>query len=748
MPIRVPRLDDRTYPDLVAELLARIPGHTPEYTNPVPGDPGHTLIELFAWLADTLLYRVNLIPERQRLEFLRMVGLPLRGARPAQGLVALRYRDLDNVGAAIEVNRLRPWCAVAGPVPFETRQPVTVLPVLGHVVHKRVLTAAEQSSVQPILSDLEELYELGSGLARPYVPTATFPADRARPQGFDVISETVDGMLWIALLAGREEQVAAARAALGGEGAEVAPTLHVGVVPAENWADSTDLTQGAGTARPLEVSWELTTGRSTSSGGPELVALEVVSDGTRGLTRQGVLELQLPPVGQIGRPENDVQVTVDAGVGPRPPRLDEPGMEARVVAWLRLRPKTGVDRLTLAWLGINAVPVDQRRTLRAVGLGVSSGAPDQVFPLPQGGVEVESFVLEVEEEGRGFVPWARADHLGLGGREDRIYELDPEEGTLRFGDGVRGRIPAEGRRISAQTLRAGGGPAGNLPPSSLTAITPLLARDGSPVLRPIEVLQPVPTFGGTAAESLQEAERRIPDVLRHRERAVTREDVVAVAASTPQVRLGRVEVIKGFKPHQRREDVPGVVSVMVLPRVDGWMPPAPRPQRQTLEAVHEWLSARMPLATELYVIGCEYKPIGLGIAYELRQDFDREATTQAITVAVRTMLWPLPPGGPFEEGTGWPRARAVRERELMVATARVPGVDEVHGISLFVLGEDGSWTRVAPGADGSAQITLTAWQLPELVRLSVVADADVPDSLDPSVGSGSYVAVPVVPELC
>ena len=57
--------------DLLEDLIARIPAHTPEWTNPRLGDPGRTLLELFAWLGDSLLYRVNLIPERQRLVFLK-----------------------------------------------------------------------------------------------------------------------------------------------------------------------------------------------------------------------------------------------------------------------------------------------------------------------------------------------------------------------------------------------------------------------------------------------------------------------------------------------------------------------------------------------------------------------------------------------------------------------------------------------------------------------------------------------------
>ena len=87
MPIPLPVLDDRTYDDLVGELLARIPAHTPEWTNPRLGDPGVTLVQLFAWLGDTLLYRANRIPERQRLAFLRLLGEQMRPALPARTLV-------------------------------------------------------------------------------------------------------------------------------------------------------------------------------------------------------------------------------------------------------------------------------------------------------------------------------------------------------------------------------------------------------------------------------------------------------------------------------------------------------------------------------------------------------------------------------------------------------------------------------------------------------------------------------------
>lgn len=751
MAVRAPRLDDRAFPDLVAEALARIPAHTPEYTNPTAGDPGVTLIELFAWLTDTLLYRVNLIPERQRLEFLRTVGVSLRGARPARGLVSLAFGNLESPGAPSEVEVLRPFClmkAKSGPE-FETRRVVNVLPIVARAYHKRALRSGEQGQVAALLPDLAALYELGSSQPLPYVTTPTFPEDQAVAAGIDLVAEAVDDSLWLGLFAGTPEQRAAARAALGRDTQGNQRVLSIGVVPlpaADD--DEDDLTLGAGTARPLKVSWEISTGRSNARG-PVYLEVEVLFDGTRGLTRSGIVELLLPDAAQIGAPDNDVRNVIDAGVGSRPPRLDDDALNERIVTWIRLRPHDGVERLRLSWLAINAVEIDQRRTISDVVLGTSSGAPDQRFALPAGSVERESFALQVEEEGHGWVDWQLVEHLGLAGPDQAAYALDDDEGFVEFGNRVRGRIPERDRRVRVRSMRAGGGPAGNLPPGSLDAIAARRLLDGAVPQAPIKALQAIPTRGGVAAETLEEAERRIPDMLRHRSRAVTAEDTVAVAAMTPGERLGRIEVIRGFRPHQRHERVPGVVSVMVLPRVDGMAAPNPRPSRHTIEAVHDWLSQRVPLATELYVIGCEYRAIGLGVGIELRAGFEREPTFQAVRSALRQMLWPLSPGGPFEDASGWPRGRAVRERELAVAIARVPGVDEVLGVNLFVRGADpDAWELVPKSGEGSAEIAHSAWQLPELIGL-VVGEGPAPTTLDvPATPPRGDVAVPVVPEVC
>jgi SpoVK/Ycf46/Vps4 family AAA+-type ATPase len=65
MPIE-PDLDTRRYQELFDEALRRIPVHSPDWTNYNQSDPGMTLMQLFAWIADTLRYRLDSIPESHR----------------------------------------------------------------------------------------------------------------------------------------------------------------------------------------------------------------------------------------------------------------------------------------------------------------------------------------------------------------------------------------------------------------------------------------------------------------------------------------------------------------------------------------------------------------------------------------------------------------------------------------------------------------------------------------------------------
>lgn len=73
MALPLPNLDDRTYAELVAEAIARIPTECPEWTDHNPSDTGIILIELLAWLTEMTLYQVNQIPDRNLASFLSLL---------------------------------------------------------------------------------------------------------------------------------------------------------------------------------------------------------------------------------------------------------------------------------------------------------------------------------------------------------------------------------------------------------------------------------------------------------------------------------------------------------------------------------------------------------------------------------------------------------------------------------------------------------------------------------------------------
>src|SRR5215510_10163551 len=89
----IPQIDDRRYDSLLAEVRTRIARYTPEWT-PVwtdvnDSDPGITLVQLFAWLTDMLIYRMGKVPALNYLKFLELIGIELNPATPAQAEVTL-----------------------------------------------------------------------------------------------------------------------------------------------------------------------------------------------------------------------------------------------------------------------------------------------------------------------------------------------------------------------------------------------------------------------------------------------------------------------------------------------------------------------------------------------------------------------------------------------------------------------------------------------------------------------------------
>ena len=70
-----PPLDARTFDELVDAGRRRITSLAPDWTDLSPSDPGIVLLEVFAYLTEGLLYRLNRLPDTAYDSFLRLLGV-------------------------------------------------------------------------------------------------------------------------------------------------------------------------------------------------------------------------------------------------------------------------------------------------------------------------------------------------------------------------------------------------------------------------------------------------------------------------------------------------------------------------------------------------------------------------------------------------------------------------------------------------------------------------------------------------
>lgn len=752
-----PQLDGRSYQDLVNEALARIPIHNPEWTNFNESDPGVTLLELFAFLTECLLYRANQIPERNRLAFLSLLGIPLSPASAAEGIVTL-----SNASGQLQTITLDSNLEVlAGQVPFRTEMGMDLLPIEGQVYYK-----------QPVSNPSQQLVDYYGALYASYTgPTPdlttltlyeTTMLSATSSSGVDLVS-TADGALWIALLLrtvdGTSDQtMASARAALAGQ------TLSLGIVPVQDDPDATLSPLGRSAAdATARLDYQLPSVPASGSLGPasnrvpSYVSLDAVATANV-LDEPGIVQLTLP-----GRSGLTLWTDIDpleAGAGLLPPALDDTNLAARLITWLRITAPNGGDA-TLLWTAINAVSVTQQSLVASEVLPNGTGSPGQTVQLANTPVVPGTVTLQV-----GGATWLQVDDLYSAGPEvpvpdvrlppgaqpapqapSTVYTVDPTSGIVAFGDGMHGARPAQGVTITAD-YAYGAGSAGNVGPGSISS--------GSALPPGVKVTNPVRSWGGADAESVSDGETQIPRYLQYRDRAVSADDFDAVVRRTPGISIGRVDVIPAFNPELSPNapgDAAGAVTLMLIPAVDPDHPNAPQPDQPFLDAVCNYIAPRRLVTTEVFLRGPSYVAIWLSVGLQVVAGMSVATVTAAVKAALQAFLAPLPApddGSPLSQAdTGWPRLKPVQPLELQAVASRVDGVDLVQPVLVTFTGGTG---------DGSDPIPMYGLQLPQVAGISVISGDPLPLSqvqgLGPASGSTGQAAapnvlpVPVIPDTC
>src|SRR5436190_2848400 len=710
------RLGDRTYDQILRDAVARIPVHTPEWTNFNASDPGITLLELFASIADPIYYRLDLIPERVRYKFLRLTGLPLRAPSAARGVVTFT----NDRGAPRVVTLPAGLPLAAGPVPFAAANSLDVLPVEMRAYFRQRLAQNEQETAAATWALYQTHVDDNTELE--FYRTVAF-----QPGPGSIIdlsgSGTVDRALWLAILARSSEDT-------DGAGQDVVndlagKTLTLGIMPLIE-ADERVLRPGGPAAAAMDqpLDYALYTGMD-ASGAPQYQALDPRGDVD---PRQDLALVQLTLPAWTVTMVRTAPELLDAGVGDFPPALQDPDLEARLLTWLRVtvRAQSGSGDLQVgskarfSWIGINAAKIAQQVEVRGEPLGAGTGEPDQLLQLANTPALPDSVRLIV-----GGDVWTPIDDLlaappevpvrdptlppgstappSPSTRSPRVFAVDAASGEIRCGNGLRGARFPRGALVYANYVY-GGGKAGNVGVGAIAA---------SPALPPgFSVVNPLPTWGGTDGETVTDAERNLPQAVRHRYQAVSQRDFQDIVWETPGVDLGRIDVMPLFHP-EVGSPAPGVVTILVVPR-DPRRPEGPVPDQLFLRAVCEWLEPRRLLTTEVHVRGPVYVSVMIAVGFDAVPGRDLAPLRIAVADAVRTFLSPTNGG---VEKRGWPLGKSVDTSELLVQVARVDGVENVRGVKV--------WSERNPASPVDS-VGMSGLELPRLDRI----DAAMGDPVD------------------
>lgn len=734
MPVTIPKLDDRRYQDLLNDTLARVPIHNPEWTNFNESDPGVTIVELFAFMTENLLYRSNQIPERNRRKFLSLLGVPLRPASSSRGIVAF-----TNERGPLQVLTLNGGLEVrAGQVPFRTDLGLDVLPIEGRAYYKRRLKAPPDQLKQYY----NQLYTSFRGQP-PTKELTLYEAVQFLPgtgPGIDLGQDTVDGSLWIALLLREtdkpygESVLKAAREAIEGK------TMNLGIVPSVV-KGTRQLKPGGSKAGVATSVLQYQLPKIPESGGlptmdvnqrvPQYTALETGSD-VDVLSEPGIVQITLPAASGLTL-WNNID-PLESGAGDFPPALEDSTLEQRLITWIRIQSNAAADA-KLLWVGINAVFVDQRCRVANESLPVGTGQPDQSATLTRTPVVPETVNLTLTLDGISE-KWEEIDDLLCAGpevpvedqrqppgalpappRPTKVFVVDAESGVIRFGDGIRGARPPAGAVIRAD-YDYGQGLAGNVGPGAIKTSAGLPTG--------LKVTNPLPTWGGSEAETISEGEKQIARYLQHRDRLVTLGDFVTITRRTPGADVGRVEVLSAYNPQLGQNepgDAPGVVTVMVIPKYDARHPDAPVPDKLFLDAVCNYLEPRRLVTTEVFVRGPEYKVIWISIGINVIAGASIAQVREDVKKALIRYLSPVPQSQDVSSVSqtqtqasrisGWPLRKSVVDIELLAEANRVEGVLSVNSV---LLAEDAS--------AAVTEIRMAGLELPRIAGISVtVGDA-------------------------
>ncbi len=530
-------LDDRSFDDLLQECILRIPRYCPEWTNHNPSDPGITLVEMFAWLTDQMLYRFNQVPRRYYVAFLELLGVRLQPAVPAHTdltfYLTIAQLSIKCIPKGTEIATIRTETQEA--VVFTTNEVL----VIGQPKIKYLLTSLTNSDDKA--DNFEKSYTLNED--------STF-----RDENVYLLERYEVGNCFYLVLEAPSTTSSESTLTISNQDAssqiQILQNSIVGNVIALTFKGIAAATTGIDPDNP-PLKWQAWDGSKWVDG----ILQKKQDDKTKGFSFH-----------QMTQPQQGADIILHL-----PQSFPVEQFNSYEGHWIRCvytQPQ-GFDAY-MASPQINSV------TVRAIGgtvrgsecvtvedelLGVSDGKPGQFFQLQGYPVlkRKQGECIQVTLPGEEAEYWTEVEDFATSTPHDKHYIIDSRTGEVQFGPLVRepnqlvhqindrrvrqrgrevnrstnsnndnylewqyGEIPLLGAEIRMKSYRFGGGSRGNVARDKLTVL-----RVAIPYVKNVTNHQEA--RGGKEPESLDQVVMRVPEILRTSKTAITPEDFQNIA---------------------------------------------------------------------------------------------------------------------------------------------------------------------------------------------------------------------------
>lgn len=744
----LPNLDDRTFKQIVEDSKRLIHQYFPEWTDENYHDPGITLTELLAWLTEMQGYYLDQITDRNRLKFLKLLGVEPRDSACARV-------DVSFSGVGREFLLPSGTRVSAANQVFETEEAILLLP-----------------------AQIDRILVLSDGR---YQDSTSFNESR----GLSYLAFGREARKQNRLYIGFDQKLPAGR--------ETAITINLfDDYPAprvEVEAGSADFLPSA------RVSWQYygaAPGRETA----EWLPLEVRRDETVHLSQSGRVVFVIP--GQMkpskmplaaDRARFWISCVLEEEGYEVPPRIERVALNTTAavqrqtisqsesfsgsgnprqtftvsnylsyhgIIQVQVMDEDGnwrycrlVDEITDAAPGElccsiarddelktttiffgdeehGFIPPDGSDNVRVISyrhsfqerrlIGRSTGLPHQRFRPGFNRIIRPGFLLQVGKWVKTtgeFVwqDWTMVRDFDTSGADDKHFRWDEETGEIVFGDNEHGLAPdrAEFDNIAIIALQTGGGVRGNVREGEVNELVDQVLE-----IPGLQVSNYHPARGGEEREEFGQAVHRMRRGLKEPTRAVTSEDYERIVRATPGLRVARVKAlplyVKGLADYPKNQ-APAQVTVVVAPYSED---KKPTPSAGFLETVRRQLDKCRLITTEVHVVPAEYIKVMVYAVVVVSPDLLLDSAV--IAAGLDRFLKPLDD----EQGPGWAFGRTVYKGDIYGVISRIEGVEYIQDLSLNAEG---------PGVqkDASGDIRIPPHALPYLggYEIQVVKTTDL-----------------------